>query len=108
MPLSACRATDPPLSHESVDSRGARDMRGVAAWTDGHNRMNLKAQRIYEARREGLLMRLAEEERLGIERAEELIAGREAEALSRAIDRSRDDFWKLGGQWVYGERNRPR
>ena len=41
-------------------------------------------------------MRLAEEERLGLERAEQLLAAWEAEALRTDIDRGRSDFWKLG------------
>lgn len=68
--------------------------------------MGTKAERVYEARRQGLLARVAGE--TGAERAEELITAWEEEAERRAIRRTSDDFWKMAGTWVFEEHRRGR
>lgn len=54
--------------------------------------------RIYEARRAGAVARLAS--RTGSERAEQLVAGWEAEAEARGIPRGDARYWSEGAAWL--------
>jgi hypothetical protein len=63
--------------------------------------VNLKAQRIYTAHREGLVGRLAQQERLGQGRAEELVGAWEAEAERVGVQPDHRDFWAVGREWIF-------
>jgi len=56
--------------------------------------------RIYEARRAGAVARLASRDRLGDDRAEELVAAWELEAELRGIPRGDERFWSDGAAWM--------
>ena len=62
--------------------------------------MNLREQRLYVAKRTGLLARLAQQERLGDARAEALLAAWDAEAERIGVGRDHDDFWPLARRWI--------
>jgi len=62
--------------------------------------MNLRAQRLHTAKREGLVGRLARMERLGDMRAEALVAGWEVEGERVGVGRDHEDFWALGREWI--------
>lgn len=53
--------------------------------------MDARAERIYQAKRAGLVSRAAV--RLGAARAAALVAGWEAEARERSLDRAGREFW---------------
>jgi hypothetical protein len=61
-------------------------------------------ERIYHAHRAGRLRRLADQEDLGDERAESLIAAWEAEAVTRGIGRHSPIFWTEGDAWIAEQR----
>jgi hypothetical protein len=60
-------------------------------------------QRIYEAQRTGMLRRLADQEHLGDDHAESLIAAWEAEAAARGYDRSDPRYWDDVATWIKRE-----
>jgi hypothetical protein len=64
-------------------------------------------ERIYQAHRAGTLRRLADQQHLGDERAEALIAAWEAEAASRGLDRHSSAFWREGDEWIARQRDYP-
>lgn len=70
--------------------------------------MNLREQRIYVAKREGLVGRLARMERLGDTRAEELVAAWEDEAERVGVGRDHDDYWPLARRWIAEQLAEPR
>jgi hypothetical protein len=61
-------------------------------------------ERIYQAHRAGTLRRLADQQHLGDERAEALIAAWEAEAASRGLDRHSTVFWRGLEEWIASQK----
>ena len=69
--------------------------------------MNLRSERLHLARRDGLVRRLADGERLGDARAESLVAGWETEAERIGVERDRADYWPLARGWIAEQITRP-
>lgn len=72
--------------------------------------MDGRRQRIYAARRAGLVERLVSHDRLPREGVERLLAEWEADAGTRAPDPASRDVWVEATKWVYdrlGRRRRP-
>ncbi len=68
--------------------------------------MNLKAQRIYEARRAGLVARIGHG--VGPERAEQLASAWEVEAERIGLARDTTGYWDEAGRWIETEIERTR
>ena len=62
--------------------------------------MRARPDRIYQARRDAALRRLADRDHLGDERAERLVADWEAEAGHRGLDPFTASFWAAGQRWL--------
>ena len=57
-----------------------------------------------QAHRDATIRRLADQERLGDERAEELFSGWEAEAVTRGLENYTAAFWDEGERWMADQR----
>jgi len=67
----------------------------------------VRNDRLYEARRAGVRNRLSSAERLPDNRVDALLAGWEAEARTRGLDRDNPDFWREGTGWIYAQLGKP-
>lgn len=76
----------------------------ASAYPNGMSRRD--RERIYEAQRAGRLRRLAEQEHLGDERPEAIVAGWEEEAGRQGIDRQSPTFWREADVWIASHRPR--
>lgn len=63
-------------------------------------RMRARPDRIYQARRDAALRRLADRDHLGDERAERLVATWEAEADRLGLDPDTTAFWEAAQRWI--------
>ncbi len=61
--------------------------------------MHLRAARLHAARREGLLRRLVNEQRIPATRAEDWLAAWEAEADRMGVEPA-PGYWRQGYQWI--------
>jgi hypothetical protein len=64
-------------------------------------------ERIYIARRDALLHRLIDQDRIPRELAEQWLRAWELEAVDRGLERLTAAFWDRAGEWVLERRRRP-